>query len=1828
MNRDEKVATIEELVIRGNNALNGGRLTEALEWYDTAREADPMSPTVLYNRGLCLQKLGKNSEAEEEYRRVLSLAPDCAEAHTNLGNLLALGGCLSESLEHYRAAAAIDPGSGAVLNNLGNAHAEAGDLVSAIDLFRKALEIEPFDPLTRSNLIMTLEYSPETDRDSLFKEARAYQDSLCAGLPRRFNHKNIPDPERRLRIGYVSPDLKRHPVGFHLLPALSHHDKSLYEVFCYSDTLKTDELTEELRACADEWREIVGRTDEEVEKEILCDGIDILVDLTGHTAFNRLLLFARKPAPVQATWLGYFNTTGLKAMDYVISDATTIPPGEEDWFTETVVRLPDSRFCYAPPSFAPPVAPLPSLVNGYITFGSFNTILKVTDEVVELWSRVLHAVPASRLLLKARSFDSTETMDRYRELFARNGIGGERLDLRGSSNHPAMLMEYSEMDIALDPFPFSGGLTSCEALWMGVPVITLPGNTPISRQTRGFLRVLKMQELVARSAEQYVAVAKELASDLGRLSRMRSGLRARMAASPLCDGELFARHLEQAFREMWQKWCVARSGEVCIQLSANVSPARASSPAAQAESRTQRDERRLCIGGEVKAAGWEILSPVAGPQVDHVSDGRRLDVFKDAAFDILYAPHVLGRYDYRHELSDVLREWLRVLKPGGSLCISVPDLEILSRMLIDAEYGLSSEERFRVMQMIFGCHADPHDYNQSGFTFEILSDYLSRAGFTTIRRVSSFGFFDDASVMVFHGLPISLNVRADKPLADQSECEALCDEAARLTAAGDMEKGERVFFSVLQRFPDYPRALHALGVIAFRRGDSERALELISRAVSVKPDFSGAWNNLGNVYMALDKFDEAAEAYRRALDSDPGLNVSRRNLGLVYAKQGKPDVAISLLEEAVACDSGFAEAHGDLGALLLRQGRTVQAKEILERAVSLKPDWPECHYNLGIALRDLSRTGEAIEQYRRAVELRPGYSEAWGNLASALASEGRQQEALSCYRRAMACGNGTADTHSGYLMFLNSVPGVTQAEIFAESREWERKYALAVKEQFDFSERSTDPGRKLKIGFVSPDFCRHPVTCFFEPLVRSLDRSRFELFLYADVLHNDEVTQRMQGMADVWYETTGLLDEQVAERIGLDEIDILVDLAGHTAGGRLLLFARKSAPVQATWLGYFNTTGLGAIDYLISDFTTIMPGDEKWFAETVLRLPDSRFCYQPPSFAPEVGPAPAFRNGRVTFGSFNAIRKVGEEVVALWSRVLQAVPGSRLVLKSAAFSSEETVSFYRKLFSRYGIDAERLELRKASHHHAMLEEYGDIDIALDPLPYSGGLTSCEALWMGVPVVTMTGCLPISRQTHGFLRVMDMEELVASTPDQYVAIAASLASDSERLAGMRYGLRSRMAASPLCDGERFARAMENLLRQMWGKWCGGLEDVVSETSVSESKQIHVVNDVGGMTETTESAQEFFESCQKVSNGRYSSERHASGSFAMERGDYAAAETLFREALEAAPPTAALLNDLGVVLMRQGRTEEAVALFQQSIGVDQDNAHAYHNLGKSFYELGRFGEALVSLTTAVAMQEGNAEWFLSLGNTLNKVGKVSDALRCYRKAFRLDPRNVWAAVNQGNLYLRVGDVVQGRRMLEKAAGLVDAGSESHAGILMGLCYLDNIEESRIYEESRKWGDALLGRLPFYERPTLRPEVPGKRIRIGYVSPDFREHSVAFFLEKVLAGHSRERFQVFCYSNVKSEDHVTERFRSHADVWRSISAMDDETVERAIRCDGIDILVDLAGHTEGNRLGVFARRPAPVQVTWLGYPGTTGLRTMDYRLTDAVADPEGPGDLYHTE
>jgi predicted O-linked N-acetylglucosamine transferase (SPINDLY family) len=442
--------------------------------------------------------------------------------------------------------------------NLGTVFQDQCLLADAVACYRRVLELKPDHTVAHSNLLMNIQYDAAITPEDLLRESTAWEKAQLAGTRVMHRPQNDPDPARRLRIGYVSGDLRRHPVGYFLDGVLACHDPEQFRVHCYANQSFGDDLTERLRANSARWQAIFGKPDEEVAEMIRADGIDILVDLAGHTARNRLTVFGIKPAPVQATWAGYVGTTGLSAMDYLISDNRETPEGTDHWYVESIMRLPDCYVCYAPPDYAPPVAPLPAARNGFITFGCFNNLAKINPEVIGLWTELLRNLPDARLLMVTKALGDPRISRRYRDAFDAGGVGGS-VDFSGMVPHRELLERYGDVDVALDPFPYSGGLTTLESLWMGVPVVTLGGERFASRHTLSHLAAAGLHELIADDRAAYVAKAVSLAGDLPRLQELRLSMRDRLAASPLCDAPRFTRNLEQAYRSMWRKWCLESS---------------------------------------------------------------------------------------------------------------------------------------------------------------------------------------------------------------------------------------------------------------------------------------------------------------------------------------------------------------------------------------------------------------------------------------------------------------------------------------------------------------------------------------------------------------------------------------------------------------------------------------------------------------------------------------------------------------------------------------------------------------------------------------------------------------------------------------------------------------------------------------------------------------------------------------------------------------------------------------------------------------------------------------------------------------------------------------------------------------------------------------------------------------------------------------------------------------------------------------------------------------------------------------------------------------------
>lgn len=552
-------AVAEDLIAEGTVLLNRGAWQDATACFEAALERAPRDITLLNNLGLCHANSGKLEQAAECFRQILRLAPESAPALMNIGNLEMSRAKPEDALLHYEAAlkhAAADP---ALLNNLGMAYRATAQVAAAIACFRRALSIAPLFCDAHENLLYCMQLLPEYGPEEVYSEHRRWAELHETPLREKTPpHANDRDPHRRLRIAYVSPDFRRHAVAKFIEPVLARHDHERFQVHCYHNAGASDAITGRIRGHADLWRDVAGLSDEHLAGLIRADGIDILVDLAGHMRGGRLLCFARKPAPLQFTYLGHGNTTGLRAMDFRITDALADPPGVAEAFhSERLLRLPRTQWSFRPDAEALQPGALPALSGGHITFGSFNNLWKINDAVIGAWSRILMRVPESKLLIIGIPGNSTR--QRFEAAFAGQGVDPARLSLLASLSDAEFWRLRHEIDIAFDPFPYNGVTSTCEALYAGTPLATLAGRYGQSRTAASLLTAVGLADLVARTEQEYLEVNVRLARDLPRLAELRASLPARMRASPLMDDQALALALEQLYRNAWIEWAAGES---------------------------------------------------------------------------------------------------------------------------------------------------------------------------------------------------------------------------------------------------------------------------------------------------------------------------------------------------------------------------------------------------------------------------------------------------------------------------------------------------------------------------------------------------------------------------------------------------------------------------------------------------------------------------------------------------------------------------------------------------------------------------------------------------------------------------------------------------------------------------------------------------------------------------------------------------------------------------------------------------------------------------------------------------------------------------------------------------------------------------------------------------------------------------------------------------------------------------------------------------------------------------------------------------------------------
>jgi protein O-GlcNAc transferase len=926
-----------------------GQTDAAIASFRQTLEIKPDHAEAHFNLAIMLQGLCQHKAALASIRRALEIKPDYADAHTSMGIMLMSQGNIEAAMASYRLALEIKPDQYQAHDNMGNALMHQGLLDAAQASFRRAIQIKPDSCEAYSNLLFCLTRNEQVDARTLLAEhlhfSEQFEASHRAGWPQ---HNNSRDPERCLQVGFVSGDLFDHPVASyieHVLAHLAGHVR--LSLHAYYNNIIDDHVTQRLRGYFAHWHVIAELPDAALADKIGTDGIDILIDLSGHTAKNRLLTFARKPAPVQASWIGYPGTTGLYAMDYYLADRFLLPQGEfDDQFTEKIVRLP-ANAPFLPAVGAPPVNTLPALINGYVTFGSFNHLSKLSRSVIALWSQLLRALPDSKMVLGAMPKEGE--YDALIGWFAQEGIALERLSFYARSDINTYLNLHHQVDICLDSFPYNGGTTTLHALWMGVPTLTLAGSTMPGRVGTAVLGHVDLETFIAHAAADFLAKGLAWVENLAELSNIRAGLRERFANSAVGQPALIAAGLESALRIMWQHWCAdlpPESFEV-TQYEPVTDELMAINPSLQ-QSILQEIEQVLNQAVALHQAGQlqvaeELYLAILQLSPKHPDTNHNMGVLtvqkKQPEASL---PYFLAALDAEPTRGQYWLSYIDALFQAGQLENAKQVLELARQQ------GLQGDEVDELSLRL---------QNVAQTTAEPLSDPEKTFPAATSQNISK-------KTTSKSEKPDKSAKRSTKQLTPSIQ-EA--NTLVALFAGGRYSEAIPLAQAMTEQFPLHGFGWKALGASFQQMGRNADALIPMQKSATLSPNDAEAHNNLGNILKDMGRLNEACSSYRRALKLNPD----------------------------------YAEAHSNLGNALKNQGQLPNAEASYRRAIKLKPDYAEAYSNLGVTLSELGRHDEAETSHRRALQIKPNHAIAYCNLGNTLKSLGRLSDAEASHRQAL-----------------------------------------------------------------------------------------------------------------------------------------------------------------------------------------------------------------------------------------------------------------------------------------------------------------------------------------------------------------------------------------------------------------------------------------------------------------------------------------------------------------------------------------------------------------------------------------------------------------------------------------------------------------------------------------------------------------------------------------------------------------------------------------------------------------------------------------------------------
>lgn len=1460
---------------------------EAEKYCQMALEKAPDSPLILNNMGLICFSRNDPKTAVHYFEKAIAAKPDFVQAYSNGALPLLKMGQVNEAIDYLNRAVAINPDYFAAYVNLGMAHSESGNIPQALACLEKALQIKPDNIKPIQSILFLSAYHRESINARYF-ELLAQFGSLTASQAKPAHCWRIHPEDQRIKIGFVSGDLKHHPVGLFLKPVLQQLDQSKFDVFIYSNSVLEDKITHELKTYVSQWQVISHLSDEMAARKIHEDGVHILIDLSGHTSLNRLPMFAWKPAPLQISWLGYWASTGMPAIDYLIADAVSVPQQQQSQFTEQVAYLPDTRLCFSKPAYDIPVADLPALATGHVTLGCYHKYTKATDEVLALWCEVLRQLPTAQLRWQTTAFGDPKMVAAARERFAAFGIDAARCSFLAATSIEAYLHSHAEVDFILDTFPFTGGTTTCDALWMGVPTLTLAGEHLIARQGASLMTAAGLPDWVVNDQAAFVTQAIAFAADLDGLAQLRASLRPRLQTSALFNGERFTQGFSQLLSTLWTQ----QQGRMSQEQFTALKPLahQASSAPLCVISATHRDEaafwRDSALGRSLQRHMQKDdriqahicfeqtgIATALNQAIAEASEAALLmlahdDVWLDEPnlwqaaydgtqhYDVLSAagssssapmqPHwayldLAGNEQAPDQLLGILQYGqhpfgnTRHYGPAqGNATLLDGRVLITTKAVLDA-HALGFDPRF-----------DTHCYDM---------DFCR----TAVQADLKLGVWPMAVTVATPALPTSpdwyaqfetyvrkwehpeavVSAPLTGPLRDM--VEEVFGHALDAHQRGDLRQAAALYQEILTIDSGHALSMHNLAHIAWKAdADAETLTTALAQFKQAYLLASTTWQCLSSYVTALAQSDQAtlAKAVLAAAPyADPeqvatlaaqlGLQTLASTLANPVAVMPAEETQQALLalfdrgeyQQLVDTLYPLLQAYPDWlegwkmltdNLMLLKQ----DARTAAQRALALNPDDAREHCYYGMVLKTQGDFTGAASAFEQAVTLAPDYAAAWNNWGLVLKDMGQLEQSVIKFEQALHLQPAYAECFSNVLFCLSHVDGISQASLLALHQVFAERYEQPLMAAWPTHRPTERKPAVLNIGLVSADFRAHSMAHFLLPVLPLLAKQpQLKLFAYANQSLEDAVTTQMQDAFALWRKVDQWSEDALADGIRADGIDILIDLSGHTAGNRLLTFARKPAPIQISWLGYLHSTGLRAMDYYLVDAQSAPAGmlDDQ-FSEQVLRLPVEA-AFQPLPDAPDVNALPALSNGYITFGCFNRPGKMTRSTIALWGALLRQLPDSRLVL--GGMGNAESSQGILVWLQAEGVTADRVTLLARTDMQTYLQQYHMVDLCLDTVPSSGVTTTLHALWMGVPTLCIAGDTLRSRGAMTQMRNIGLAEFVATDAEDFVRKGLDVAHD--RLSQLRQQLRTQMLDKQTTVNHALCDCLVDTFQRVWSAY---------------------------------------------------------------------------------------------------------------------------------------------------------------------------------------------------------------------------------------------------------------------------------------------------------------------------------------------------------------------------------------------------------------------------